>query len=197
MTKNIIRKATFDGNESGNPDYNRASCGNNRWTVSNIRQWLNSSKSANSWFTPQHEYDAPPDIVNVNDNEAAAYANDPGFLRGFSADILQHFTDITNITTLPIIDGGDLETTTDKVFLASYTEMFDYDNNNVAEGIFLNIRYQDEMSTSKSGADGLYWMRSPESDIPCAGMMVNEYGRSGFFDVGHTKIGIAPLIVLH
>ena len=31
--------------------------------VSNIRQWLNNSGAVNSWFTPQHTYDAAPIIV--------------------------------------------------------------------------------------------------------------------------------------
>lgn len=69
MTKNIIRSAAFDAKEPNNQlfdefigGYGRASSGNNRWKYSNIRQWLNSSGEAGKWFTPQHEYDEPPNF---------------------------------------------------------------------------------------------------------------------------------------
>ena len=55
MTKNIIRKAAFDAAEPNNTDTYRKNNGNNRWSVSNIRQWLKSSGPANSSLKPQHE----------------------------------------------------------------------------------------------------------------------------------------------
>ena len=115
MTKHIIRKASFDVPEPNNTNSYRKSGGNNRWSVSNIRQWLNSDGAAGSWWSAQHEYDAAP-----------TYASEPGFLAGFSANVLQHFTDITNTTFLHSVDrvGSETsETTVDKVFLPSYTEM--------------------------------------------------------------------------
>ena len=60
MTKNIIRKAAFDAAEPNNTNSYRKSGGNNRWSVSNIRQWLNSDGAAGSWWSAQHEYDAAP-----------------------------------------------------------------------------------------------------------------------------------------
>jgi hypothetical protein len=47
MTKNIIRFAAFDAKELNNPNSDRKKHGNNRWSLSNIRQWLNSTKGAN------------------------------------------------------------------------------------------------------------------------------------------------------
>jgi predicted DNA-binding transcriptional regulator AlpA len=47
MTKNIIRFAAFDAKEPNNPDSDRKKHGNSRWSLSNIRQWLNSTKGAN------------------------------------------------------------------------------------------------------------------------------------------------------
>jgi hypothetical protein len=82
-----------------------------------------------------------------------SYANEPGFLAGFSADILQHFTDITNTTALCNADGGGSETTVDKVFLASYTEMGYGNNNGIAEGTHLSIRYPAEDNNSRIKKD--------------------------------------------
>jgi hypothetical protein len=42
ITERIISLKCFDAIESGNSDGNRRSYGNNRWTLSNVRQWLNS-----------------------------------------------------------------------------------------------------------------------------------------------------------
>ena len=186
MTKHIIRKAAFDAAEPNNTDSNRKVKGNNRWSVSNIRQWLNSDGAAGKWFTAQHEYDAPP-----------TYADAPGFLAGFSADVLQHFTDITNTTNLNNVDGGGTETTVDKVFLPSYTEM----GLTTGEGSHLSIRYPDANSRIKSGADGIYWTRSPYTVMnPHNVGYINADGNSPnytFFIGASADNGITPIIVLH
>lgn len=203
MTKNIIRQAAFDAKEPNNPLYDeicsenaRAEYGNNRWSVSNIRQWLNSSGAANSWFTAQHEYDEAPTADKVDDN-AGAYADEPGFLAGFSADVLQHFTDITNTTALCDLDGGGSETTIDKVFLPSHTEMFGFEHyNEIVEGTYLSVRYPNFESVVKSGSDDCYWLRSIPVMDSAKVMFVEPPGGSNMNDsfINH---GIAPLIVLH
>ena len=204
MSKDIIRYVAFDAKEPNNPDSNRAQYGNNRWSVSNIRQWLNSSGAANSWFTPKHDYDEPPTADNLNIANGA-YADEPGFLAGFSNDVLQHFTNIRNTTIVPTIDGGGSEITIDKVFLASFTEMgFGNIISSIPEGTHLSIRYPDDNSRIKSSAVGsntYYLLRSPyfESDsyhpkivredgssCPRCGILAN-YGSDG----------LVPLIVLH
>ena len=162
MTKHIIRQAAFDAKEPNNTDSNRKDKGNNRWSVSNIRQWLNSDGAAGSWWSAQHEYDAPPIAANVSD-AAGAYADAPGFLAGFSADVLQHFTDITNTTNLNNVDGGGTETTVDKVFLPSSTEMGYGD---LTEGSQLS-KFTDEASRIKkiiNGRYGSYLLRSIDTE---------------------------------
>ena len=186
MTKNIIRKAAFDAAEPNNTNSQRKNSGNNRWSVSNIRQWLNSAGATGSWFTTQHDYDAPP-----------TYASEPGFLAGFSEDVRQHFTDITNTTALHSVDGGGTETTVDKVFLPSFTEM----GLATGEGSHLSIRYPDANSRIKSGADGVYWTRSPyKAMYPQNVGFINPEGNSPnytFFMGASADNGIAPIIVLH
>ena len=186
MTKHIIRKAAFDAPEPNNTNSYRKSGGNNRWSVSNIRQWLNSAGATGSWFTTQHEYDAAP-----------TYASEPGFLAGFSANVLQHFTDITNTTNLNNVDGGGTETTVDKVFLPSFTEM----GLATGEGSHLSIRYPDANSRIKSGADGIYWTRSPYVVMSPQNVgFINAEGNSPnhtYFISASADNGITPIIVLH
>ena len=204
MTKFLIRKAAFDAAEQSNSNSDRKSYGNNRWSVSNIRQWLNSSGAAGSWFTAQHDYDAPPTSANVSD-AAGAYADAPGFLAGFSADILQHFTDITNITALHKVDNGGSsggsEETVDKVFLPSCTEMGYGNNGNVAEGSPLS-KFTDENSRRKlmiNGGFAPYWLRSPDTNSYVVKRIVTVSGRpfnsndNAYFGLNY----IAPIIVLH
>ena len=196
MTKNIIRHAAFDANEPNNPDLDRKYLGNNRWSKSNIRQWLNSSGAANSWFTSQHKYDTAPDVKNVGYTKSGTYANEPGFLTGFSDDVLQHFTDITNKTVLCDADGCGSETTIDRVFLASYTEMFGLNNSGISEGRHLSVRYPDNNSRIKSGAFGWYLMRSPSVYNSFNVRYVYGDGYDNYGNAYNGSYGIAPLIVI-
>ena len=79
MAKHCLRYCVFDAKEDTNPDENRKNYGNNRWSVSNIRQWLNSNTE--NWYTPQHTYDAPPirsNVLNYNPyDELCTYFNEP------------------------------------------------------------------------------------------------------------------------
>lgn len=181
MTKNIIRYAAFDAKEPNNPlidsyweTKERDTGGNNRWLVSNIRQWLNSEGAAGEWFTPQHDYDEAPTIDKVNDyykNKKGAYADDPGFLVGFSNEIKQHFATVRNKTILCYEDklslSKNFEETEDRAFLPSYTEMgFGNLDDNNPEGSHLAKRFTDYESRVKSGAvtdvpNCWYWMRTP------------------------------------
>ena len=195
MTKNIIRYAAFDAIEPNSQTYDndqgeyiRRYVGNNCWSVSNIRQWLNSSGAAGSWFNAQHDYDVEPDT----------YADEPGFLAGFSFAVLQHFTDITNITAKSKLDGSGSEETVDKVFLPSYTEMYGSNNNGIAEGTYLSLRYTDDNSRKKTGANSWYWMRSPAINYQDYGTrIISSDGFNGTQPPGNVDGGIAPIIVLH
>lgn len=181
MSKNIIRYAAFDAKEPNNPDNNMATYGNSRWSVSNIRQWLNSNGIANKWFTPQHKYDVAPDTINVNSNNNGAYIDDSGFLAGFSNEVKQHFATVRNKTILCDYDktllSKDFEETEDKVFLPSYTEMgFGNIDSNNPEGVSL-VQKVTNSSRKKTGANGWYWMRSPYSNVTCHVYLVYVDGR--------------------
>lgn len=210
MAKNIIRPTVFDGKEPDNPDGNRASCGNNRWSVSNIRQWLNSEGKPNEWFTVQHEYDAEPNSNNVDyfgHFDYGSYLEDPGFLTGFSDEIKQHFATVKNKTILCHSDkftlSKDFEETNDKVFLPSYTEIgFGNLDDNTPEGVHLSKKFTDDNSRSKNGdvckVPG-YWTRSPWPDntsITCYVFSDNSCGFDHYFHACHNRVGVTPIIVL-
>ena len=196
MTKNVIRNVAFDAAEPDNTNSIYKASGNNRWSVSNIRQWLNSN-ATNSWFNAQYTYDAPPTSDNVS-GEVGAYADAPGFLAGFGSEVLQHFTDIINTTAL--CNNGGPETTIDKVFLPSYTEMGYGNNGDIAEGTHLSIKYTDNISRIKinsSGENYNYWTRSPFVDSSRSVWFVNTAGRNRYDYAYYGKYGLAPLLVLH
>jgi hypothetical protein len=209
MTKNIIRYAAFDAQEPNNPLVDdswdrplRQSGGNNRWSVSNIHQWLNSEGSANEWFTPQHEYDEAPTNDNVfsESGTSGAYADDPGFLDGFSTEIKQHFATVKNKTILCDADklalSKDYEETEDKVFLPSYTEMgFGNLDDSNPEGSHLDKMFIDNNSRVKSGANGCYWLRT-NGEFTYWADFVTQYGEKTADGACKGDIGIAPLIVL-
>ena len=126
-----------------------------RWKMSNIRQWLNSSNSAKTWFNKQHEFDEPPTenppyspvdkFIDENGyefffwqmlqdwslSESTAYYNDPGFLKGFSNEVKKHFTQIKNKTAYQNINGEVIfDYTEDCVFLPSAYEIGAYFDDN-------------------------------------------------------------------
>ena len=122
ITERIISLKCFDAIESGNSDGNRRSYGNNRWTLSNVRQWLNSQAAAGKWYSAQHSADAAPTNANVwsNYNE---YDAEAGFLAGFSANFIAALLTTTHTVGKATVDGGGTESCTDKIFLATCTEV--------------------------------------------------------------------------
>jgi len=120
LAKNILTLKCADAKEPSSTNTDRRNYGNNRYIVSNIRQWLNSAAAAGAWYAARHTYDAPPNYANVNFNR---YADQAGFLNDFSTD----FQNVLLTTTLTVgkasIDGGGTENFTDRVFLISVTEL--------------------------------------------------------------------------
>ena len=104
-----LGKRQFDAPETDNPVTNRKNRGNNRWLYSAVRQLLNSSEVAGSWWTAQHEYDVAPSYATRID----------GFLKDFTTYEKNIIVSKTNRCNLDTNDGGGSETTIDKVWLPS------------------------------------------------------------------------------
>ena len=107
-----------------------------------------------------------------------------------------------NENNFKIEDGGGFERTVDKVFLPSYTEMFGLNNSGsigeIAEGSKLP-KFTDNNSRIKqlNGADGHYWMRSPNTNSHYYTKRINTYGYYQDNNSYNGYMGIAPIIVLH
>lgn len=174
MADKILTLKCFDAAEPTNPDSNRRAYGNNRYSFSNIRQWLNSEASAGEWYSAQYQYDAPPSSANVS-NAYNAYDTQAGFLNHFPAGAKSVLLNTTLTTTLSSADGGGSETVTDKIFLASRAEM--NLGNNIADGVPFAIFNSDasrgaqltaECISNNNGSYTLntselwyYWLRTP------------------------------------
>ena len=124
ITRDKYADMMFDAPEPNNPIEYRAMYGNNRWSVSNLRQWLNSDKGANEWFVKQHEYDAAPDYIDQN-----------GFLFNFTESEKHLIVPKTNLQVVPSGDNdGATVVTVDSVWFPSWTEYFGGSNNGIKEG---------------------------------------------------------------
>ena len=84
VAESIIKICCFDAMESDGI-LDRERYGNNRYSLANIRQWLN--KSGTGWYQAQHSYDRPPSNSYVW-NGHNAYDAQSGFLTGFGAEML-------------------------------------------------------------------------------------------------------------
>lgn len=90
--------------------------GSGRWSQSAIRQYLNSSAAAGSWWAPQNGWDRPP----------AQHSSVYGFMAGMDQELLDVIDTVDVVTALNTVEGyqNTYETTQDKFFLPSLQEMY-------------------------------------------------------------------------
>ena len=217
MTKQIIDLRCFDGIEPTNTDSDRKSAGNNNWQYSNIEQFLNSDQA--SWYSVQHQYDAPPTSDNVyhynNGTTYNAYDTHKGFLYYWSADEKVLLKDMTlTLANNTITDGGGSYTWTGKVWLPTYTQMGGGQNNSISEGEAFS-KFTDNASRLKSLHDMCitnneyckinnhingnwdYWMSSVHPSSSAQVCNVNSGGSLGASNLVYTGyFGFAPCICL-
>lgn len=129
LTSNqYLKHIPYDAGEPDTPDTFtfRDKYGNNRYKYSNARQWMNSDKPGGQWFTKQHTYDTPPTLENysaLSDPLQYPIADDPGFLYEFTEKEKSILVPTIISYAISDYDGGGTETCTDKIFLASPTEL--------------------------------------------------------------------------
>ena len=122
LAEKCIDYRAFDGKEPTNGATERRTEGNNKYAVSNIDQWLNSSSAV--WYTSRHSADTPPSGANITSGfSALAYDNRVGFLNLFSNHERQALLNTTIRVALTSVDGGNYEDVLRKVFLPSGTEI--------------------------------------------------------------------------
>lgn len=182
ITDELILLRAFDAKEPNNTNSERQKYGNDRYSVSNIDHWLNSTASAGQWYSPQHSTDQSPNSTNVVSRNP--YDTDAGFLNGFDARFIEAMQDTTiKVARNTVTDGGGYDTLVRKVFLPSSAELFNQSENSIMEGSLLQyfqantnaIRiakistYAAEDNNNKgsnsvtAGTASFYWMRTPNS----------------------------------
>ena len=215
MTKQIIDLRCFDAKEPTNPDNNRKNYGNSNWQYSNIEQWLNSDQA--SWYSAQHQYDAPPNKDNCwqyrNGTTYNAYDTHKGFLYHWSADDKALLKDMTlTLANNTVTDGGGSYTWTGKVFLPTYTQMGFGNNNNISEGVqfskFNNntsrikslhpncITNNEYCKLNNSSGNWYYWMSSVLPSYSLDARVVYSDGSVGSYTAYRGYSGLAPCICL-
>lgn len=129
----ILDLRCFDAEEPSNSNSDRQKYGNNRYSVSNLDQWLNKNAAANAWYIAAHATDQSPNSSSVVSADTQ-YANRPGFLNGFTTDEINAILSTTIRVVKPSVDGGSYEDIQRKVFLPSAAEVGLSNENNIAEG---------------------------------------------------------------
>ena len=140
--------------------------GNNRYSVSAMRQYLNSSAAAGSVWTPKHNFDRAPSWATST----------AGFLNGMDEDFLSVIGEVTKVTALNTVsDGGGSETTTERFFLLSRSEVYGGNEVTGGEGAAYPsyANYSDlaapgtENDTNRikyrNGSAQYWWLRSPNA----------------------------------
>ena len=132
-TSEIIDLRCFDAKEPSNSNSDRQNYGNNRYSVSNLDQWLNKDAAGGAWYSAAHSADHSPDNI-AGSNSGTQYANHSGFLNGFTNDEKVAILSTTIRVVKPTEDGGSYEDIIRKVFLPSTTELGLSNENSIAEG---------------------------------------------------------------
>ena len=207
ITDELIVLQAFDAKEPNNTNADRQAKGNNRYSVSNIDHWLNSTASAGQWYSPQHATDQSPnstDVVTQN-----PYDTDAGFLNGFDARFIAAIQDTTiTVARNTVTDGGGYDTLTRKVFLPSKAELFNQAENSIMEGSLLQY-FQANTKTAKistyaaedsggvaAGSNHNYWMRTPASNNSFAARFVMKDGTldsTNYFSTYNGSVAVRPL----
>ena len=122
LTEKIVDMRAFDAIETNRPN------GYNRYSMSNIDQWLNSDDPGGGWFVAKHSSDAAPIAGRVWNN--TAYGERPGFLNAFSK------VEKNSILTTTICSRVDssCEDIGRKVFIPSTVEVGAYERKTPKEG---------------------------------------------------------------
>lgn len=209
FAEKIIDLIGFDAKEPTNTDTNRQTYGNNRYSISNIDQWLNDIGL--SWWTASHTYDATPNDTGMS--QPTGYADKKGFKSNFTAEELAAVLSTTiRIAKNTVTDGGSYEDVTRQFFLPSTTELNLANENSVAEGVVLSaysgaadaarIAYPTQalvtntLSASKpasTAAAWYYWLRTPDSTNSYIARLVSASGTLGSGAAYVGSSGLRPL----
>jgi hypothetical protein len=208
----ILDLRCFDAEEPSNSNSDRQKYGNNRYSVSNLDQWLNKNAATNAWYTAAHATDQSPNsstVVSAN----TQYANRPGFLNGFTTDEINAILSTTIRVVKPSVDGGSYEDIQRKVFFPSATEVGLSNENNIAEGSAWGYYtsnsarvgyvtqqcFSNTPSSSKPSSKTVawyWWLRTPHYSFAYLARRVNSDGGLGGNNAYCGNNGVRPALNL-
>lgn len=100
--------------------------GDNIWSTSNIRTWLNSADEVVNYA------DQPPHATAMAERKNG-YQNEAGFLHGFTEEELSAIVETENITQTNLLFDAGTITTTDRVYLLSLSQLEWFDDAGISK----------------------------------------------------------------
>lgn len=208
----ILDLRCFDAKEPSNSNSDRQNYGNNRYSLSNLDQWLNKNAAANAWYSATHAADQSPNsssVVYAN----TPYASRPGFLNGFTTDEINAILSTTIRVVKPSVDGGSYEDIQRKVFLPSTTEVGLSNENSIAEGSAwgyytsnsARIGYVTQQCFSNTPSSSkpssrttawYWWLRTPRYSSADRARYVYSDGSLSYGDAYYGSSGVRPALNL-
>lgn len=203
----ILDLRCFDAKEPSSSD------ANNRYSVSNLDQWLNKDAAGGAWYSAAHSADHSPDTSDGTGGYGTQYAARPGFLNGFTDDekaaILSTTIRVVNKST----DGGSYEDVVRKVFLPSTTEVglsneisiaegaaWGYYTSNTARiGYVTQQCFSNTPSSSKPSSKTTawyWWLRTPYYSYSYIARFVSSDGSLDYSSAYIGDIGVRPALNL-
>lgn len=209
----ILDLRCFDAKEPSNSNSDRQNYGNNRYSVSNLDQWLNKDAAGGAWYSAAHSTDHSPDTTAGTDGYGTQYATRPGFLNGFTDDEKAAILSTTIRVVNPSIDGGSYEDVVRKVFLPSTTEVGLSNENSIAEGAAwgyytsntARIGYVTQQCFSNTPSSSkpsskttawYWWLRTPHHSFANIARSVNSDGSLGGNNAYRGNYGVRPALNL-
>ena len=209
----ILDLRCFDACEPNNSDSDRQNYGNNRYSVSNIDQWLNKDAAGGAWYSAAHSADHSPDTTAGTGSYGTQYAARPGFLNGFTDDEKSAILSTTIRVVKSSVDGGSYEDVVRKVFLPSTTEVGLSNENSIAEGAawgyytsntarigYLTQQcFSNTPSSSKPSSKTTawyWWLRTPKYSDARNARRVNSDGSLDYSVAYIGAIGVRPALNL-
>lgn len=146
----------FDAPEPSNANGDRRSYGSNRYSTSNLRQWLNTDEAANAWFEAQTDTDVCNSTLKAKN----------GFLYSFTETEKGLIIPEQRTVVLSSTDGGGSESVADIVWLPSRTELgLGNESSANPEGEIFQL-FDGDGNTDANRAAGFgttYWLCTPYS----------------------------------
>ena len=186
---------------SSNNVTERSAYGSNRWRDSLERLWLNSTAKAvkgddqtfSYWYVARTNFDLPP---------SESVRKMAGFLHGFDAGLLNLIQPVAIKTALNDTDkttNGEYDTTYDRIWLQSMTELGLGQNNSVSEGSTFKYWENNNTQADRIKYEGTtaryWWLRSPSPTDAGYVRGIDASGALGIPSAYGTR-GVVPACVL-